>query len=108
MECSISVWTLFVSPLFVRTLILIGITAQTLLFLLLYGGEMLLKRLLDRARLPLHIHFYIMRMPKLANHLLVLAQADLRSQTVHDSLLHVVLVASYAMPQLLLYKLRLY
>ena len=69
---------------------------------------MLIKRLLDRARLPLHINFYIMRVRKLANHLIVLAQPDLREQTVHASLLHVVLVALYAMPQSLLYKCLLY
>ena len=69
---------------------------------------MLPKRLLDRARLPLHILFNIMRVRKLANHLLVLPQPNLRTQTIHTSLLHVVLVESHATPQSLLYKLRLY
>ena len=35
----------------------------------------------------------------MANHLLVLPQPDLRTQTVHASLLHVVLVVSHATPQ---------
>ena len=57
---------------------------------------MLPKQLLDRARLPLHMHFNIMRARKLANHLLVLPQPDLRAQDIHASLLHVVLGASHA------------
>ena len=43
----------------------------------------------------------------MANYLLVLSQPDLRAQTIHASLLLVVLVASHATPQSLLYKLRL-
>ena len=73
-----------------------GIPVQKLSFLLLFRGEMLPKRVLDRARLTLHIHFEKMRARKLANHLLVLPQPDLRAQDIHASLLHVVLGASHA------------
>ena len=45
--------------------------SSTLFFLVLFRGEMLPKRLLDPALLPLHIHFNIMRVRKLANYLLV-------------------------------------
>ena len=51
---------------------------------------------LDRARLTLHVHFEKMRPRKLANHLLVLPQPDMRAQDIHASLLHVVLGASHA------------
>ena len=39
---------------------------------LLFRGEVIPDRLLDSAWLPLHIHFNIMRVRKLADHLLVL------------------------------------
>ena len=65
-------------------------------FLLLFRGDMLPKRLLDRARLPLHVHLNIMRVRKLATHMQILPQPDLRAQAIHPSLLHVVLVASQA------------
>ena len=54
---------------------------------------------LDRARLLLRLHLNIMRVRKLANHMRVLLQPDLRAQTIHANLLHVVLGSSHATPR---------
>ena len=54
----------------------------------------------------IHIYFNTMRVRRLANHLLVLAQPGLRAQTIYASLLHVVLGASHATPQSLLNRRR--
>ena len=99
MEYSISVSTLFFCCFSYRLDTDFNRDSSTdTVFLLLFRGEMLPKRLLDRARLPLRLHFNIMRVLKLANHKLVLPQPDLRAQTIHASLLHVVLGASHVTP----------
>ena len=85
----------------------IGIPVRKLFLLLLFGEEMLPKRLSDRARLPGLIHLHFVKARKLAKHLIANSQPKLNAHTIYAILLPVVVVAQHAAPQSLLHMLPL-